>query len=87
MVVDLAVAEQTEEAVDLLVAHRAPKSNAINIIDRHEHRGFVRHAELIEPARRAHDRFGFDLLDYAETVIRVDDLVADLKCHEAPSWV
>jgi hypothetical protein len=52
----------------------------------HEHGGLVGHAQLIEAARRAHDGLRLDALDHPETMIRVNDLVADLKCHVSPDF-
>jgi hypothetical protein len=57
---------------------------AVNVIDGDEYGRIVGHAELIEPACGAHDGLVLDALDHTETMIRVDDLVADLKCHESP---
>jgi hypothetical protein len=41
---------------------------------------------MIKTARRAGDGLLFDPFDDTETVIRVNDLVADRKCHESPVW-
>jgi len=61
-----------------------PQPAPIGIVDRHEARRFIGHAELIEAARRAHDGFGLDALNDAEPVVRVNDLVANLECHVTP---
>jgi hypothetical protein len=37
-----------------------------------------------ETARGAQNSFFFDPFDDAESVVRVDDLVADLECHVSP---
>src|SRR5262249_16150644 len=85
VVVDLAVAEQTEEALDFLVADRAAQADTVHIGDGDEHRRIVRdNSEVIEAAGSAEDGFLFDSFDDPETMVRVDDLVADFKCHESP---
>src|SRR5262245_56335278 len=85
MVVDLAVAEQAEEPFDFFVADRAPQADAVHIGDRHENRCVVRdNSEVIAAAGSAEDGFLFDSFDDPETMIRVDDLVADFKYHESP---
>ena len=84
MAVDLAVAQQREQPLDFVVGDGAPQADAVDVVDRHEHRRLVRHPELIEPAGRAHDGLGLDAFDHTEPMIRVDDLVADLKCHVSP---
>ena len=43
------------------------------------------HAELIKPASSSEDRLGLDPLNHTEPMVRVDDLIADLKCHVAPT--
>ena len=86
MIVDLPVAEESEQPLDLLIADRAPQPDAIDVVDGDEHRGFVRdHAEMIEAASSAEDGFGCDALNYAESVIRVNDLVTNLECHTSPT--
>ena len=77
--------EQLEQPLDFLVVDGAAQADAVDVGDRHEHGRVVRHdAQMIEAAGRAEDGLLFDALDDAETVIRVDDLVADLKCHWGP---
>src|SRR5260221_10647510 len=39
---------------------------------------------MIETAGCAEDCLGFDALNYAESVVWVNDLVTDLKCHTSP---
>src|SRR5437899_6614264 len=39
---------------------------------------------MIKTARRSKNGFLFDALDDPETMIRVNDLVADFECHESP---
>jgi hypothetical protein len=86
MIVDLAVAEEGEEPFDFLVVDRAPEAHAVDVVDRHEHRGFVgNHAQVVEAAGGAEYGFGFDALNDAESVVRVNDLVTDLKCHVSPT--
>ena len=85
LAVDLAVAEDSEQAIDFGVTNRAAQSDAVGVADGHEHHRLVRgNAEGVESARRAENGLLFDALDDAETVIRVDDLVTDLECHVSP---
>src|SRR5262249_30551936 len=87
MVVDLAVAELREEPLDFVVADRAPQANAVNVGQRHEHGRVVRdNTKMIETAGGTKNGFFFDALDDPETMIRVNDLVADFECHESPCW-
>jgi len=84
--VDLAVAEEREETIDLFVVDRAPQADAVNIVDWNENGRLVRdHPEMVEAAGGAEDGFGFDALNDAESVIWVNDLVTNLKCHMSPS--
>src|SRR4030081_146660 len=41
---------------------------------------------MIETARSTKNRLFFDAGDDAQTVIRVDNLIADFKCHGSPCW-
>src|SRR5262249_3580912 len=85
MVVDLAVAEEPEQPLNLLVADRAPEPDAVDIVHRHEHGGLVGdHAQVVKPAGRSENGFRFDALHNAETVIWVNDLVTNLECHTSP---
>jgi hypothetical protein len=85
MVVDLAVAQQREEALDLFVRDCLAKADAIDVGDGHQHRRVVRHdAQVKEAAGGAKNGFFFDAFDDTEPMVRVDDLVADLECHVSP---
>ena len=86
MVVDLPVAEEVEEAIDLVVGDRAAQAYSIDVVDGHEHRRLIRdHAQVVKTAGGSEDCFGFDALNDAESVVRVNDLVTDLKCHMSPN--
>ena len=68
-----------------VASHRGPQADAFDVVDGHQHGGVVRHhAQLVEPAGRPEDGLRFDPLDDAEPMIRVNDLVTDLKCHVSP---
>ena len=85
VVVDLAVAEQAEQPLDFFVADGAAQADAVDVAHRHEHGRFVGDdAEMIETAGGAENGFLFDAFDDPETMIRVNDLVADFKCHGSP---
>jgi hypothetical protein len=57
----------------------------VDVAHRDEHGRLVGHdPKMVEATGRAEDRFLLDPLDDAETMVRVDDLVADLKCHGSP---
>ncbi len=85
MIVDLAVAQQAEQPLDVVVADGAAQADAVNIAYGHEDGRVVGDdAEVIETAGGTKNSFLFDALDDPETVIRVNDLVADFKCHESP---
>src|SRR5205085_3378658 len=78
VIVDLAVAEQPEEPFNLFVADGAPEADAVNVVHRDEHGGFVGyHPQMIETAGSSENRLGFDALYYAESVIWVNDLVTN----------
>src|ERR1044071_8423742 len=82
MIVDLAVAEQREQPFDFFIVDSAPESDAVNVVDRHEHCRFVGdHSQMIKAASCSQDGFGFDALNDAESVVWVNDLVTDLECH------
>src|SRR4029453_13374122 len=84
--IDLAVAEETVETIDFRIAYGLAKAYAVCVFARNEPRRLVRHhAELVKPAGHTHDGSALDLLNDAEPMIRVNDLVADLECHVAPS--
>ena len=86
MVVDLAIAEQREEPLDFLVLDRASQADAIDVVDRHENGGLVRdHSKVIKTAGGAEDCLRLDALHDAESMIWVNDLVTNLKCHMSPT--
>jgi hypothetical protein len=88
MIVDLAVAEQAKQAVDLFVADGTAKTYTVDVVDGYEYGGFIRHhAKVIKAARRPKNGFGFDALNNAESVIWVNDLVTNLECHTSPNSV
>src|SRR5947199_272288 len=81
----LAVAEQAEQPLDFAVGDRAAQADAVDVAHRHEHGRVVGNdAQMIEAAGSSENSFVFDAFDDAETVIRVNDLVADFKCHGSP---
>jgi hypothetical protein len=82
--VDLPVAEEMKQPLDLVVADRSPQADAVDVVHRDKHRRLVRHPELVETASSPHDGLGLDTLDDPQTMIRVDDLVSDLECHVSP---
>ena len=85
MVVDLAVAEQAEEPLDFVVADGAAEADAVDIRQWHEDGRVVGNdAQVIEAASGTKDGLFFDALDDPETMVRVNDLVADFKCHGSP---
>ena len=87
MIVDLAVAQQAEQPLDFFVADGAAQADAVDVGQRYEHGRVVGDdAEVIETAGGTENSFVFDALDDPETMIRVNDLVADFKCHESPCW-
>ena len=64
----------------------APQADAIDVVDGNEHGRLVRnHSEVIKAAGGAEDCFGFDALHDAESMIWVNDLVTNLKCHMSPT--
>src|SRR6185503_13379062 len=82
---DLPVAELAEQPVDFLIRNGASQADAVDVAHRHEHGGVVGDdAKMIEAARSAENGLVFDSFDDPETMIRVNDLVADLKCHRSP---
>src|SRR5439155_26327243 len=67
------------------VADGAAQADAIDVADGHEHGRVVRNdPEMVEPAGGTEDGFVFDSLDDPESMVRVNDLVADFKCHGSP---
>ena len=86
MVVDLPVAEKTEQPIDLFVIDSAAQADAVNVVHRDEHCGFVRdHSQVVKTAGGSEDCFCFDALNDAEPVVWVNDLVTDLECHMSPN--
>ncbi len=82
MVIDLAVAERVEEPLDFRVADGAAKPDAVDVVDRHEHRRLVGDdAQMIKPAGSTEDGLLFDTDNDPEPLVRVNDLVSNLECH------
>jgi hypothetical protein len=82
VVIDFAVAQQLEQAFNFLVRDGPAQANVIDIRDRHKHRRLVRqNSEVEKTASSTENSLLFDLLDDPESMIRVDDLVTDLKSH------
>ena len=85
MVVDFPVAEQAEEPLDLLVGDGAAQADTVDVAHGHEHGRVVGDdPEMIETASSAENGLVFDALDDPESMIRVNDLVADFKCNGSP---
>jgi hypothetical protein len=85
MVVNLAVSEQTEESFHFVVVDSAAEADSVDVAHRYQNGRIIRNdSEVVEPAGRPEDGFVFDAFDDSETMIRVNDLVADLKCHGSP---
>src|SRR5690606_27082883 len=85
VVVDLAVAEASEQPLDVGVRDRTTQADFGRVRHRHQNRRLVgENPKMVEPARGTEDGLFFDALDYTETMIRVNDLVADLECHVSP---
>src|ERR1051325_1198971 len=85
MIVNLAVAQKREEAIDLFVGDRLAKADAVNVCNGNQHGRVVGHdAQVKKTARRTENSFFFDAFNDTEPMVRVDDLVADLECHVSP---
>src|SRR5207248_3529623 len=85
VVVDLAVAEQAEQPLDFLVGDGAAKADAVDVAHRHEHgRVVCDDAEMKEAAGGTKNGLVLDALDDTQTMIRVNDLITDLKRHGSP---
>ena len=79
-------AEKAEQTLHFLVADSATQAHAIDVAHRYEHGRVVGNdAQVIETAGGTKNGFFFDAFDDPETMIRVNDLVADFKCHGSPS--
>jgi hypothetical protein len=82
VVVDLAVAERVEQTLDLSIANRATQPDAVDIVERHENGRFIGNdAKMIEAAGGTEDGLLFDTRNDPEPLVGVNDLVADLECH------
>jgi len=82
MVIDLSVAEQHEQPFNFFVRNGAAETNVVDIGDGHEHRRLIRqNSEVEKTASCSENGLFFDLLDDPESMIRVYDLVTDLKSH------
>jgi hypothetical protein len=85
MIVDAAVAQESEETLDFFIGDGLPQTNIVDIRDGHEHRRIVRHdTQMKEAAGGTENCFLFDPFNDAESMIRVDDLVTELECHVSP---
>ena len=85
MIIDLAVAEKGEEAIDLVVGDGFPEPYTVNVRDGNQHgRVIGNDTQMKEAACGTKNGFFFDPFDDTEPVVRVDDLVADLECHVSP---
>jgi hypothetical protein len=63
VVVDLAVAEEAEESFDVVIADRAPKTDAVDVRYGYEHGCVVGHdAKMVKTAGRTEDGFLLDPL-------------------------
>ena len=88
MVVDFPVSEEREEPIDLVVVDSPAQANVVDVGYGHQHSRVVRHDAQVEKSTSgAKDCFLFDAFNDAKTVIRVDDLVAKMKCHVSPRRV
>src|SRR6185503_11356400 len=64
------------------IANRTTQPDAVDVVERHEHRGFVGDdPQVIKAAGGAEDGLLFDPSYDAEPLVGVNDLVSDLKCH------
>jgi hypothetical protein len=82
VVVDLAIAQQLEQPFNFFVRNGSSQANVVDIRNRHKHGRLVRqNPEMEKTAGSTENCLLFDLLDDPESMIRVDDLVTDLKSH------
>jgi len=82
VIVDLAVAEQREEAIHFGIVDGLAEADAVYVRNRHQHGGVVcDDPQVEEPASRPENRLLFNTFNDAEPVVRVNDLVSDLECH------
>jgi hypothetical protein len=82
VIVDLAVAEELEQPFNLFVRDGAAEADVVDVGDGDQHRSLVRqNPEVKKTASCAENGLLFDLLDDPESMVRVYDLVTDLKSH------
>src|SRR5687768_11059428 len=82
MVVDLPVAQQQKQAFNFLVRDGPTQAYVVDIGDRNQNGRFIRQDPQMEkPAGGAENRLFFNFFDDPETMVRVNDLVTDLKSH------
>src|SRR5262245_56258883 len=87
MVIDLPIAQEAKKALDFIVADRAAETDAVDVAHWDKHgRVVCDDTQMVEPAGRPENRLLLDSFHDAQTMIRVDDLVADFKCHGSPCW-
>ena len=85
MIVDLAVAQEVEQPFDFFIGDGLAQADVVDVGDGDEHGRVIRHdPQVKETAGGAQNCFFFNAFDDTEPVVRVDDLVADLKCHVSP---
>src|SRR5688500_5796504 len=82
MVVDLAVAQQHEQAFNFFVRDGPTQAYVVDVGDRNQNGRFIRQDPQMEkPASSTENRLLFNFFDDPETMVRVNDLVTDLKSH------
>src|SRR3954463_329127 len=85
MIVDLAVAQEVEQPLDLFVRNGLAKADVVDVGDGNEHGRVVCHdPQVKKSAGSTKNCLFFNAFDDTEPVVRVYDLVADLKCHVSP---
>src|SRR5262245_43957475 len=83
--VDLAVAEQREDLAHLGGTNHGTQPHAVGVLLRDPDAGVVgEDPKLIEADLASRDRAGLDALHHPDSVIRIDDLLANLELHGGP---
>ena len=82
LLVDRAVFEYVEHFLDVTLGHDRPQADLVNLFYRHhDQRGLRQQPQAVE-ARSCSSVGGFNLLDNADPLIRIDHLVSNFKSHQ-----
>jgi len=80
-----AVTAVVYEGARLIIGDGSSEPNALDVFDRNQNGRVARnHPQRIKATGGSHNCLFFDSLNYTKSVIWVNDLIANIKCHISP---